>query len=61
MKTCAMCTGRLGLGVRFKNYWSRFGWRHVRFCSAFCEHNYELERNEEARRKKYLAFLARPS
>jgi hypothetical protein len=46
MKRCAFCGGRLGLGVRFRNRWNGTWWQHLRFCSAFCEANDELERRK---------------
>jgi hypothetical protein len=48
-KRCANCSGRLGLGMTFRNLWNG-RWRvHLRFCSAICQHNYELELRQAAR------------
>jgi hypothetical protein len=58
MKRCAQCHGRLGLGVRTRNWWNGRWWIHTRFCSAHCEHIYEHERNDAAKQRWY-AFLAR--
>ncbi len=44
MKRCDQCDGKLGLGVKFRNLWNGRWWVHLRFCSALCEHDYELER-----------------
>jgi hypothetical protein len=44
MKRCAQCYGKLGLGVRARNFWNGRWWVHVRFCSTHCEALYELER-----------------
>ena len=44
MKRCAQCHGKLGLGVRSRNFWNGRWWAHTRFCSAPCEGKYELER-----------------
>lgn len=56
-KLCAQCHCRLGLGVRFRNYWSGFGWKHLRFCSSYCQSVYETEHQEAAQRSRWLAFL----
>jgi hypothetical protein len=57
MKTCIVCGGRLGLGVRFTNVWRVFSWEHVRFCSSFCEHNWHLEYRQEQNRRRWLGYL----
>ena len=44
MKRCAQCHEKLGLGVRFRNLWNGRWWVHLRFCSAACEEQYQLER-----------------
>jgi hypothetical protein len=36
-KRCHQCSGELGLGVRFRRLWEGGGWKHLRFCSAYCE------------------------
>jgi hypothetical protein len=41
MKRCALCHGKLGLGVRFRNIWNGAWWVHVRFCSVRCEATYQ--------------------
>jgi hypothetical protein len=46
MKRCAVCGGRLGLGVRFRNLWNGRWWVHLRFCSTRCENSYELEHRQ---------------
>jgi hypothetical protein len=58
MKRCAQCGGKLG--IRFRNFWNRKrNWfEHKRFCSAFCEANYELEREQDRRKTDFFAFLA---
>jgi hypothetical protein len=57
MKRCALCHGRLGLGVRFRNIWNGHWWVHVRFCSVRCEGIYEVRRNEAAKHR-WHTFLA---
>jgi hypothetical protein len=57
MKRCALCHGRLGLGVRFRNIWNGRWWVHVRFCSARCEGIYRVSRSEAAKRRWHI-FLA---
>ena len=55
--------GELGLGIRFKNLWNGT-WVHLRFCSAFCEANHELDRANQNRQTKWLSYLGstrRPS
>jgi hypothetical protein len=44
MKTCAQCHGKLGLGVRARNFWNGRWWVHVRFCSTRCEARYQPKR-----------------
>jgi hypothetical protein len=60
-RRCTQCSGRLGLGIRFRNLWNGTWWTHLRFCSAYCEHNYELERRQDNERNRWLNFLARGS
>jgi hypothetical protein len=40
MKRCALCHGKLGLGVRYRNLWNGRWWVHTRFCSAHCVEQY---------------------
>jgi len=40
MKTCALCHGKLGLGVRYRYLWNGRWWAHTRFCSAHCGERY---------------------
>jgi hypothetical protein len=63
MKRCALCHGKLGLGIRSRNLWNGRWWSHTRFCSARCEGNYELERyNANAKQHRwYNTFLYRSS
>lgn len=59
---CAHCAGKLGLGVRFENYFMGiFGWAHRRFCSQRCLERYN-ERIVEERRVLPLRqwLFARP-
>jgi hypothetical protein len=60
-KRCANCSGRLGLGMTFRNLWNGRWWVHLRLCSAICQHNYELELRQETQRNRWLTFLARGS
>jgi hypothetical protein len=48
MKRCALCHGKLGLGVRFRNIWNGAWWVHVRFCSVHCEATYQDTQNNAA-------------
>jgi len=58
MKRCAQCHGKLGLGVRSRNFWNGRWWAHTRFCSAHCEGKYELERyNANAQQHRWYTFL----
>jgi hypothetical protein len=59
MKRCAQCHGKLGLGVRFRNLWDGRWWVHLRFCSAHCEGNYELERYDANAKHRWYTFLYR--
>jgi hypothetical protein len=59
MKRCAQCHEKLGLGVRFRNLWNGRWWVHLRFCSAYCEGLYELERYEANARHRWYSFLVR--
>ena len=62
MKRCALCHGKLGLGVRSRNLWNGRWWAHTRFCSAHCEGKYELERyNANAKQHRWYTFLYRSS
>jgi hypothetical protein len=62
MKRCALCHGKLGLGIRSRNLWNGRWWTHTRFCSARCEGNYELERyNANAKQYRWYTFLYRSS
>jgi hypothetical protein len=58
-KACAHCSGKLGLGTRFRNLWDGRWWVHFRFCSAYCEGLHELGRREIKARKTSVAFLYR--
>jgi hypothetical protein len=58
VKRCALCYGKLGLGVRFRNLWNGRWWVHVRFCSAYCEGLYELERRKMDAKARWYGFLA---
>ena len=58
-KACAQCSGKLGLGTRFRNLWDGRWWVHFRFCSAYCEGLHELRRREIKARKTSVAFLYR--
>lgn len=59
MKRCAHCNSRLGLGVRFENYFVSFllGWAHKRFCGARCNELYNERIKEERRALSYRAWL----
>jgi hypothetical protein len=59
MKKCAQCNGKLGLGVRFRNWWNGQWWVHLRFCSRYCEALYELEQAETNAKNRWHSFLAR--
>jgi hypothetical protein len=48
MKRCALCHGKLGLGVRFRNIWNGTWWVHVRFCSVRCGAIYQDTQNNAA-------------
>ena len=61
MKSCAQCHGKLGLGTRSRNLWNgRYWWFHVRFCSAHCAAEFELERYD-ANAQLWRTLLARRS
>jgi hypothetical protein len=54
----SQCHGKLGLGVRSRNFWNGRWWAHTRFCSAHCEGKYELERyNANAQQHRWYTFL----
>jgi cytochrome c len=38
MKTCALCHGKLGLGIRFRNIWNGRWWAHVRLVGSLRKH-----------------------
>jgi cytochrome c len=57
MKTCVLCHGKLGLGVRSRNLWNGRWWVHARFCSIHCEVLYEQERYD-ATAHRWRTFLA---
>lgn len=59
-KLCSQCGSRLGLGLRFRNLWNGFGWLHLRFCSALCEEDYELERRNLNRQERWFSYLGSP-
>jgi hypothetical protein len=40
MTRCALCHGKLGLGVRYRKLWNGRWWVHTRFCSAHCVERY---------------------
>lgn len=52
---CIECGGKLGLGVRFRNLWNGITWRHLRFCSAYCEAQNELFRRTASRRDRWFS------
>ena len=52
MKRCALCHGKLGLGVRYRNFWNGQWWVHTRFCSAHC-----VERYNASTKRHWFAFL----
>ena len=56
-RNCAQCHGKLGLGVRFRNLWNGFGWVHLRFCSSYCEANFELEKRNTTRQDRWYSYL----
>jgi hypothetical protein len=58
-KRCHQCEGKLGLGVRFRNLWKFGHWLHLRFCSALCEANYELEQRNANRQTKWISYVGR--
>ena len=58
MKRCAWCHGRLGLGVRSRNFWNGLWWLHVHFCSSHCEAFYEVQQCN-ARAGRWRTVLAR--
>jgi hypothetical protein len=57
MKRCAQCHEKLGLGVRFRNFWNGRWWVHLRFCSAHCEACYEMQRLNHRRRPRLWSRL----
>lgn len=59
MKLCAHCHGRLGLGVRFENYFVSvvFGWAHKRFCSQRCNDLFNASLKEARRLLPFRAWL----
>lgn len=56
-KRCAHCDGKLGLGMRFKNYWCHWMWHHKRFCSLRCESVYEKESQVAKEQRTWYAFI----
>lgn len=58
-KACAQCSGKLGLGTRFRNLWDGRWWVHLRFCSVHCEALHELRRRESKATKASVALLYR--
>jgi hypothetical protein len=58
MKRCAQCHGKLGLGVRFRNFWNGDGWHHLRFCSSYCQTLYELVRRGQKATTRWHDFLS---
>src|SRR5262249_24047164 len=58
-KVCAQCGRKLPLGVRFKNRWTKDGWKHLRFCSAHCEAINETARLQTVRQDRWIAYLGR--
>jgi hypothetical protein len=52
MKRCALCHGKLGLGVRYRNLWNGRWWVHTRFCSAHC-----VERYNANTKRHWFTFL----
>ena len=58
-KRCSQCSGKLGLGVKFRNLWNGRWWVHLRFCSSLCEENYELEHRQEIERNRWFTNFAR--
>jgi hypothetical protein len=61
MKRCAQCGGKLGLGVKFRNLWNGRWWIHLRFCSALCEDNHELEHRKQHEQTRWITPQARPA
>jgi hypothetical protein len=45
-KRCAICGSKLGLGVRFRNFWTTAGWKHLRFCGKRCEDTAKRENHK---------------
>jgi len=56
-KVCAQCGGKLPLGVRFTNRWIKDGWKHLRFCSAYCEAINEHAHVQYVRQDRWIAYL----
>jgi hypothetical protein len=68
MKRCALCHGKLGLGVRYRKLWNGHWWAHTRFCSAHCmerytsnaKHHWYTFVSAAARRADLFAHLISP-
>jgi hypothetical protein len=47
------------LGVRFRNRWTSDGWKHLRFCSAYCEQLDEQTHHQQVQQHRWHAYLGR--
>lgn len=55
---CAQCGHRLGLGVRFLNYFQDTAWVHKRFCSNYCADLFDqAQRVATQRARRWFTFL----
>jgi hypothetical protein len=56
-RQCEQCSGKLGLGARFKNLWNGKSWEHFRFCSKHCEQLHERTRANRSRETRWISYL----
>jgi hypothetical protein len=57
IKRCDQCSGRLGLGVRFRNYFYWLGFVHRRFYSSYCQTLSDEAYENAKRTQRWHSFL----
>lgn len=58
-KQCEMCSGKLGLKVRFRNRWNGIWFEHYRYCDEICEQAHQELLLWMSQQTRWQVFLGR--